>query len=63
MRLFLLFNAPKEFPDFPYDPKLNWTTWTSWDRAGAETVNRAYNYVHVVAAHCCETEPSADCTT
>jgi hypothetical protein len=51
VRKSLFFYAPKEFPDFPYDPALNWTTWTSWDRAGAETVNRAYNYVHVVAAH------------
>ena len=51
VRKSMFFYAPKEFPDFPYDPSLNWTTWTSWDRAGAETVNRAYNYVHVVAAH------------
>ena len=51
VRKSLFFYAPKEFPDFQYDPSLNWTTWTSWDRAGAETVNRAYNFVHVVAAH------------
>lgn len=51
VRKSMFFYAPKEFPDFKYNPDLNWTTWTSWDRAGAETVNRAYNYVHVVAAH------------
>jgi hypothetical protein len=51
VRKSMFFYAPKEFPEFEYDPALNWTTWTSWDRAGAETVNRAYNFVHVVAAH------------
>jgi hypothetical protein len=51
VRKSMFFYAPKEFPDFQYDPSLNWTTWTSWDRAGAETVSRAYNFAHVVAAH------------
>lgn len=51
VRKSLFFYDPKGLPDFPYDPNLNWTTWTSWDRAGAETVNRAYNYPHVVAAY------------
>jgi hypothetical protein len=51
VRKSMFFYAPKEFPDFKYDPSLNWTTWTSWDRAGAETVSRAYNFAHVVAAH------------
>jgi hypothetical protein len=38
-------------PGFTYDPNLNWRTWTSWNKAGAEAVNRAYNYAHVVAAY------------
>jgi hypothetical protein len=51
VRKSLFFYAPAEFPAFKYNPELNWTTWTSWDRAGAEAINRAYNYAHVVAAH------------
>src|SRR5688572_1607336 len=43
VRKSMFFYAPKEFPEFEYDPTLNWTTWTSWDRAGAEPTNRAYN--------------------
>ena len=51
VRKSLFFYDPQGLPDFPYDPNLNWTTWTSWNRAGAEVVNRAYNYAHVVAAY------------
>jgi len=51
VRKSLFMYAPDEFPDFPYDPAKNWTTWSSWNRAGAEVTNRAYNYAHVVAAY------------
>jgi hypothetical protein len=38
-------------PGFQYDTSLNWRSWTSWDKAGAERIDRAYNYPHVVAAY------------
>jgi len=51
VRKSLFYYAPDEFPNFPYDPTRNWTTWASWNKEGAEVVNRAYNYAHVVAAY------------
>jgi hypothetical protein len=51
VRKSMLYYDPKDKPDFPYDPSLNWTTWTSWNKEASEQVNRAYNYVHVVAAY------------
>jgi len=51
VRKSLFYYAPDEFPNFPYDPSKNWTTWSSWNKEGAEAVNRAYNYAHVVAAY------------
>jgi hypothetical protein len=38
-------------PDFPYDPNINWGSWTSWNKNAAESVSRAYDYPHVVAAY------------
>jgi hypothetical protein len=51
VRKSLFYYDPKDKPDFPYDPALNWTTWTSWNKEASEQVNRAYNYPHVVAAY------------
>lgn len=51
VRKSLFLYAPDEFPGFTYDPAKNWTTWSSWNREGAEVTNRAYNYAHVVAAY------------
>ncbi len=51
VRKSLFFYAPDEFPGYSYDPEKNWTTWASWNRAGAEIQNRAYNYAHVVGAY------------
>jgi hypothetical protein len=51
VRKSLFYYDPKDKPDFPYDPNLNWTTWTSWNKEASEQVNRAYNYPHVVAAY------------
>jgi hypothetical protein len=47
----LFFYQPALAPGFTYDPKLNWTSWTSWDKKGADDVGRSYNYPHVVAAY------------
>lgn len=47
----LFFYQPALVPGFTYDPKLNWTSWTSWNKQGADDVGRSYNYPHVVAAY------------
>ncbi len=51
VRKSLFYYAPDEFPNYVYDPSKNWTTWSSWNKEGAEVQNRAYNYAHVVAAY------------
>jgi len=47
----LFFYEPALVPGFTYDPSLNWTSWTSWNKKGADDLGRAYNYPHVVAAY------------
>jgi hypothetical protein len=47
----LFFYQPDLVPGFTYDPALHWTSWTSWNRKGADDVGRSYNYPHVVAAY------------
>jgi len=42
---------PAALPNYPYDPAINWGSWTSWNKAAAEAVNRAYDYPHVTAAY------------
>jgi hypothetical protein len=42
---------PAALPEFPYDKAINWGSWTSWNKAQAEAVNRAYDYPHVTAAY------------
>ncbi|KAL9562266.1 hypothetical protein ACKAV7_013349 [Fusarium commune] len=37
--------------DYPYSKDLDWTSWTSWNKEASESVDRAYNYVHVVVAY------------
>lgn len=37
--------------DYPYNTSLDWTSWTSWDKAAAYSIDRAYDYVHVSAAY------------
>jgi hypothetical protein len=51
VRKSLFYYSPAELPGFQYDPKLNWTTWTSWKKSDAESIGRGYNYPHVVAAY------------
>ena len=51
VRKSLFYYSPQDVPGFQYDPSLNWTTWTSWKKADAETIGRGYNYPHVVAAY------------
>jgi hypothetical protein len=47
----VFFHDPAALPDYPYDPKINWGSWTSWNQRDASAVNRAYDYPHVVAAY------------
>jgi hypothetical protein len=47
----VFFYDPAALPNFPYDPAINWGSWTSWNKASAEAVNRAYDYPHVCAAY------------
>ncbi len=47
----LFFYQPALVPGFTYDPKLKWTSWTSWNKQGADDVGRSFNYLHVVAAY------------
>jgi hypothetical protein len=47
----LFFYQPDLVPGFQYDASLNWKSWTSWDKKGADDVGRSYNYPHVVAAY------------
>lgn len=51
VRKSLFFYDPAVLPRYPYDQTLDWTSWTSWNRAAASAIDRAYNYVHVAAAY------------
>lgn len=51
VRKSLFYYSPADVPGFKYDPALNWTTWTSWKKADAESIGRGYNYPHVIAAY------------
>ncbi|HMV83684.1 MAG TPA: DUF5695 domain-containing protein [Blastocatellia bacterium] len=51
VRKSMLFYSPADVPGFQYDSALNWTTWTSWKKADAESIGRGYNYPHVIAAY------------
>jgi len=46
----LFFYQPDLLPGYAYQPG-NWSTWTSWNKAQADAVDRAYDYPHVVAAY------------
>ena len=50
VRKSLFYYDTSAFPNY-YDPKIRYGGWTSWDRPGAERIDRAYNYPHVVAAY------------
>jgi hypothetical protein len=47
----LFFYQPALVPGFQYDPTLNWKSWTSWNKEGADDLGRSFNYPHVVAAY------------
>lgn len=51
VRKSLFYYSPQDVPGYKYDPALNWTTWTSWKKADAESIGRGYNYPHVIAVY------------
>jgi hypothetical protein len=51
VRKSLFYYQPDQLPAGFYSADLNWTSWTSWNRAQAEHVDRSFNYPHVVAAY------------
>ncbi|KAI1811099.1 hypothetical protein GGS20DRAFT_579353 [Poronia punctata] len=38
-------------PNYPYKTEFDWGSWTSWNKASAYAIDRAYDYVHVAAAY------------
>jgi hypothetical protein len=51
VRKSLLFYEPDELPEGYYDSRIDWGSWTSWDKEASELVNRSYNYPHVAAVY------------
>jgi hypothetical protein len=51
VRKSMFYYEPNEMPKDYYDSSFNWRSWTSWNKAGAARIDRAYNYPHVVAAY------------
>jgi hypothetical protein len=51
VRKSMLYYAPDELPNVPYDKAKNWSTWASWKKDQAMSIGRGYNYPHVVAAY------------
>jgi len=51
VRKSLFYYSSQDVPGYKYDPTLDWTTWTSWKKADAESIGRGYNYPHVIAAY------------
>jgi hypothetical protein len=51
VRKSLFYYEPTEFPPDYYRSDLNWKSWTSWNKKGAQDLGRSFNYPHVAAAH------------
>ncbi|KAF4450799.1 hypothetical protein F53441_6131 [Fusarium austroafricanum] len=49
VRKSLFYYDPKS--DYPYSKDIDWTSWTSWNKEASSSLDRAYNYVHVVVAY------------
>jgi hypothetical protein len=46
----LFYYDPQQFAGY-YAPGADWTTWTSWKKPAAASLERSYNYPHVAAAY------------
>ncbi|KAH8835012.1 hypothetical protein DL96DRAFT_18758 [Flagelloscypha sp. PMI_526] len=42
---------PAKVPSYSYPSSINWGNWWSWNQASSYAIDRAYDYVHVVAAY------------
>ncbi|KAI1879261.1 hypothetical protein JX265_002215 [Neoarthrinium moseri] len=51
VRKSIFFYDPSVVPGYAYNKTFDWTSWTSWNRASAYAVDRAYDYVHVAATY------------
>ncbi|GAP93127.1 putative glycoside hydrolase family 43 protein [Rosellinia necatrix] len=51
VRKSVFFYDKSVLPGYPYKTGFNWGSWTSWNRAAAYSIDRAYDYVHVAAAY------------
>lgn len=51
VRKSLFYYQPDQMPPGFYRKDFDWTTWTSWDKAHSERVDRSFDYPHVVAAY------------
>src|SRR5215472_15710775 len=51
VRKSLFFYQPDQMPPDYYNSSFDWTSWTSWNKAASEAVDRSYDYPHVAAAY------------
>jgi hypothetical protein len=51
VRKSLFYYQPDKFPSGYYRSDLDWSSWESWNKEASESVDRSYNYPHVVAAY------------
>ncbi|KAG7052107.1 putative glycoside hydrolase family 43 protein [Colletotrichum scovillei] len=51
VRKAIFFYEPAAVPGYAYSSAIDWTSWTSWNKAAAYSIDRAYNYVHVAGAY------------
>jgi Family of unknown function (DUF5695) len=51
VRKSLFYYQPDEMPAGYYRSDFDWSTWTSWNKAASERVDRSYDYPHVAAAY------------
>lgn len=51
VRKSLFYYQPDEFPAGFYRKDQDWSTWESWSKHSSESLNRSYDYPHVVAAY------------
>jgi Family of unknown function (DUF5695) len=51
VRKSLFYYQPDQFPAGYYRSDLDWHSWTSWNKQGAEAVDRSFNYPHVASAY------------
>ncbi|TYC92073.1 DUF5695 domain-containing protein [Novosphingobium sp. BW1] len=46
----IFYYEPEEFPGY-YDPQIDWSSWTAWNKEHSNDLGRTYNYPHVAIGH------------